>query len=40
MVNVTRIPDKRAYSVYCNGRELGMVRFRCPIPFRQVVEFA
>ncbi len=40
MVKVTWTPDKRAYAVYRNGRELGIVRFRCPMPFRQVVEFA
>lgn len=40
MVKLTWFPNLRAYSVYRNGRLLGMVRLRGGIPFRQVVEFS
>ena len=40
MITLTWIPDWKAYSVRHNGRIVGMVRFRYPIPFRQRPEFA
>jgi len=39
MVKVTWLPNWQAYSVRRNDRVIGMVRFRYPIPFRQVTEF-
>jgi len=39
MIKVTWLPNWHAYSVRREGRTLGLVRFGCPLPFRQVVEF-
>ncbi len=39
MIKLTWLPDWKAYVVRRNNRNIGMVRFRYPIPFRQVIEF-
>ena len=40
MVKLTWLPHWKAYSVRLNGRIIGMVRCKMPVPFRAIVEFA
>ena len=40
MIKATWLPHWHAYCVRRNGRMIGFVRFRSPLPFRQVVEFS
>jgi hypothetical protein len=41
MIKLTWIPERGAYLVTREGgRVIGLVRCRCPLPFRQVVELA
>ena len=41
MVKLTWFPQRLAYAVSVEGgRVIGLVRCRCPLPFRQVVELA
>lgn len=39
MIMVTWLPHWNAYAVRWNNRIIGMVRFRYPVPFRDVAEF-
>ena len=40
MIKLTWLQNWKAYSVRWNGRVIGMVCCKVPLPFRQVVEFA
>ena len=40
MVKLTWLPHWQAYSVRRDGRIIGMLRCKVPLPFRIVVEFA
>lgn len=40
MLKLTWLPNWKAYAVWRNGHVIGMVRFKWPIPFRQVIELA
>jgi hypothetical protein len=40
VIKLTWLPNWRAYAVRCDGRIIGMVRCKEPIPFRVAVEFA
>ena len=41
MVKLRWLPKRQAYAVSReDGRVIGLVRCRCPLPFRQVVELA
>jgi len=39
MVKLTWLPSWKAYSVRRDGRIVGMIVCKVPLPFRQVVEF-
>ena len=39
-LKLTWLPHWAAYVVRCNGRIVGMVRCKVPLPFRVAVEFA
>ena len=38
MVQITWLPNWRPYSVRRNGRIVGMIQCKVPLPFRTVVE--
>ncbi|HVN84855.1 MAG TPA: hypothetical protein VMW17_08440 [Candidatus Binatia bacterium] len=40
MITLIWLPHWRAYSVRKDGRIIGLVCCKTPLPFRQVVEFA
>jgi len=40
IVKLTWLPHWQAYSVRWNGRIIGMVLCKTPLPFRVAVEFA
>jgi hypothetical protein len=40
MIKLTWLPSWRAYAVRLNGRIVGMVCCKLPLPFRAPVEFA
>jgi hypothetical protein len=40
MLKLIWLPNWKAYSVRRNGRIIGMVRCKQPLPFRVAVEFA
>ncbi len=40
MITLIWLPDWQAYAVRRNGRVIGLVRFKWPVPFRQVIELA
>jgi len=40
MITLMWLPKWKAYSVRRNGRLLGLVRCKVPLPFLQVAEFA
>jgi hypothetical protein len=40
MIKLTWLPNWRAYSVALNGRIIGMVYCKVPLPFREAVQFA
>jgi hypothetical protein len=40
MIKLTWLPNWKAYAVRRHGRMIGMVCFKFPMPFRQVIEFA
>ncbi len=40
MITVTWLPNWQAYAIWRKRQLLGLVRFKYPFPFRQVVEFA
>ena len=40
MVKLTWLPHWQAYSVRRDGRIVGMLRCKVPLPFRIVVEFS
>lgn len=40
VVKLTWLPNWKAYSVRRDGRIIGMVRCKQPLPFRITVEFA
>jgi hypothetical protein len=39
-IRLTWLPNWRAYSVRLNGRVLGLIRCKTPLPFNAPVEFA
>ena len=39
MIKLTWLPDWQAYAVRFNGRIIGMVYCKLPLPFRAPVEF-
>jgi hypothetical protein len=39
MVRLTWLPSWRAYSVRLNGKVIGLIRCKTPLPFRCAVEF-
>jgi len=40
MIKLSWLPHWQAYCVRVNGRIIGMVRCKIPMPFRVAVEFA
>ncbi|HUI27918.1 MAG TPA: hypothetical protein VL403_17685 [Candidatus Kryptonia bacterium] len=40
MITLTWLQSWKAYAVRRNGRVIGMVCCKMPLPFREVVEFA
>lgn len=40
MIKLTWLPHWRAYAVHLNGRIVGMVCCKVPLPFRSPAEFA
>ena len=40
MIKLSWLPNWKAYAVRLNGRVIGLVRFKTPMPFRSAVEFA
>jgi hypothetical protein len=38
-IRLTWLPNWRAYAVRSNGRVLGMIQCKIPLPFRAPVEF-
>jgi hypothetical protein len=40
MINLTWLPNWKAYCVRHNGRVIGLVRCKPPLPFRLMVHFA
>ena len=40
MVKLNWLPNWQAYAVRLNGRLIGMVRCKSPLPFRTFAEFA
>jgi hypothetical protein len=40
MIKLTWLPHWQAYSVRREGRIIGMLRCKVPLPFRMVVEFS
>jgi hypothetical protein len=40
MIKLTWLPHWHAYAVRRDGRIIGMIRCKVPLPFRLVVEFA
>ncbi len=40
MIKLTWLPHWRAYAVILNGRVVGMVCCKVPLPFRSRAEFA
>lgn len=39
MLKLTWLPHWKAYAIRRDGRVIGLVRFKVPLPFRSVVEF-
>ena len=39
MIKLTWLPHWKAYSIRVNGRVVGLVRCKRPLPFRQAIEF-
>ena len=39
MIKLIWLPHWQAYSINRNNRIIGLVRFQCRVPFRQVIEF-
>ena len=40
MIKLTWLPHWQAYSVRRDGRIIGMLRCKAPLPFRLVVQFS
>ena len=40
MIKLTWLPHWQAYSVRRDGRIIGMLRCKAPLPFRMVVQFS
>jgi hypothetical protein len=40
MIKLTWLPNWKAYCVRYEGRIVGMIRCKSPVPFRLAVEFA
>jgi len=39
MIKLAWLPHFKAYSIRVNGRVIGMIRCKVPLPFRYPVEF-